>query len=195
MAIHATSSKLHWNYFLALEHDLDVLSRYVEFCPANLSVFSLELAHLLFAAASEVDVLAKCLCQIFAPASPRENITHYRPILLAQLTALPTTEISVPRYGLKFCPWDNWATAAGPNPNWWKSYNNVKHERNVFFQEATLQNALNALGALLILNFHFYRFTLSPPGPHPPRSTTRELQPESKLLRLPEDHYDSYLLV
>jgi hypothetical protein len=56
VTIAATAGKLHWNYFLALERDLEVVSRYVEFSRPNFQVFSIELAHLLFAAASEVDV-------------------------------------------------------------------------------------------------------------------------------------------
>jgi hypothetical protein len=60
MAIRTTAhAKLHWNYFIALEEDMQALSRYIEFCDDNLDVYSIELAHLLFAAASEVDVLAK----------------------------------------------------------------------------------------------------------------------------------------
>lgn len=54
--IHATKGKLHWNYFIALERDPELASRYVEFCPQNFEVYSIEFAHLLFAAASEVDV-------------------------------------------------------------------------------------------------------------------------------------------
>ena len=57
MAIQATAGKLHWNYFLALDRDLEVVSRYVEFTKPNFNVYSIELAHLLFAAASEVDVV------------------------------------------------------------------------------------------------------------------------------------------
>lgn len=62
MAIEASAAKLHWNYFLALEQDMDVVARYIEFTHANLNVYSIELAHLLFAASSEVDVIAKLLC-------------------------------------------------------------------------------------------------------------------------------------
>ncbi len=36
-------SKIHWNYFLALENDLDRLSRYVEFTTPNYPVYSIEL--------------------------------------------------------------------------------------------------------------------------------------------------------
>ena len=54
-----------------MEDDLDTLSRYIEFDSANLNVFSIELAHLLFAAASEVDVLAKRICELANPAARR----------------------------------------------------------------------------------------------------------------------------
>jgi hypothetical protein len=40
--IRAAESKLHWNYYLALERDMEQLSRYVEFCEPNLSVYSIE---------------------------------------------------------------------------------------------------------------------------------------------------------
>ncbi len=31
MTITVTQSKPHWNYFLALERDLEIVSRYIEF--------------------------------------------------------------------------------------------------------------------------------------------------------------------
>lgn len=193
--IKTTPSKLHWNYFLALERDLEVVSRYVEFCDANFQVYSIELAHLLFASASEVDVIAKLLCQQLAVNSPRGNINDYRTVLLASLPGLPITQVSVTRYGLTLTPWDSWAN--DQNPVWWRSYNNVKHERDAHYHEATLKNALNALGALLILTFHHYSYLLSPaPGqPLPPKDTMRELQPESTLLRLGDDYYYAHLIV
>jgi hypothetical protein len=90
----ASHDKLHWNYFLALENDLETLSRYIEFDRANFGVFSIELAHLLFAAASEVDVLAKRTCELVNPAAPRSNIDNYRAVVLAsnKLSKLPGLE-------------------------------------------------------------------------------------------------------
>ena len=189
MAINTTQSKVHWNYFLALERDMETLSRYVEFSQPNFGVYSIELAHLLFAASSEVEVVAKQLCQQAAPSMPRRNINEYKAALLSAIPDLPDTEVVVPRYGLSFRPWDNWR---GPdNPDWWRSYNNVKHERDAHFHEATLKNALNALGALLILTFHYYSRHLSAAGAAPlgRKDTTIELVPESTLLRLQGDYY------
>jgi hypothetical protein len=187
--IKATSGKLHWNYFLALERDLEGVSRYIEFTKPNFGTYSIELAHLLFAAASEVDVVAKLLCSILDPTKRPQNINAYRTILQVGLPDLHTTEIVVPRYGLTLVPWDNWSGKT--NPIWWTSYNQVKHERDTHFQKATLHNALNSLAALLILTYHFYSYSLcSTPGQRlAPKDTTLELEPQSTLLRLSGDYY------
>lgn len=195
MTIHVTSRKLHWNYFVALEHDLEAVSRYVEFSEENFGTFSIELAHLLFAAASEVDVVAKLLCEKINPAAPRGNINEYKAALLQIIPDLPNTEVFISRYGLSFKPWSNWS--GDTNPLWWRSYNNVKHERDTHFNEATLHNALNALGALLIITFHYYARTLAVPPSTvlTPKDTTQELQPESVLLRLDRSFYYDQLIV
>ncbi len=195
MAITSTGSKLHWNYFVALDRDLETTSRYVEFTDANFGVFSIELAHLLFAAASEVDVVAKLICEQLAPTAKRENINHYKAVLLPAIPTLPATTVHVPRYGLSFNPWDNWAGSR--NPDWWREYNDVKHERNRHFDRATLKNVLNSLGALLILSFHYYARTLNVDGDplRYPREVTRQLQPESSLIRFDDSWYDQGLRI
>lgn len=195
MGIQAKPAKLHWNYFLALERDLEATSRYIEFCEENFAVFSIELAHLLLAAASEVDVVAKLLCeQIDSTATPG-NINDYKATLLPAIPDLPMSEVFVPRYGLAFKPWSNWA--GQQNPLWWRSYNSVKHERDAHFSEATLKNSLNALGALLILIYHYYsRKLAAQPGQRlSPKDTMRELEPESTLVRLNEGYYYSNVIV
>ena len=184
--IKATSGLLHWNYFIALERDLEEVSRYIEFTKRNFPTYSIELAHLLFAAASEVDVVAKLICEKVAPSKRAGNIDQYRRVLMKELPEIPLIEISVPRYGLKFNPWENWGKST--TPDWWHSYNNVKHQRDAFFHEATLQNALNALGALLAFTYIYYSYELADePGIRlNPEETTRKLQPDSTLLRLPQ---------
>jgi hypothetical protein len=194
--IHATGGKLHWNYFLALERDLEVVSRYVEFTEANFRTFSIELAHILFAAASEVDVLSKLLCEKVSPGSLPEKprIDQYRPILKKNFPDLPVIKVFVPRYGLSFKPWENWT---GKNhPDWWQDYNKVKHSRHAHFERATLHNALNALGGLLILTYNYYRLVLAVGAPSlDPKDTMQSLQPQSTLLRLSDDHYHELVWV
>jgi hypothetical protein len=195
VAIAATPAKVHWNYFLALEQDTEQLARYVEFCEPNYSVFSVEIAHILFAAASEVDVVAKLLCAQVAPDAPRANINDYKAALLPAIVELPDMEVFVPRYGLSFRPWSNWA--GQQNPLWWRSYNKVKHERDVHFNQATLKNALNALGALLILTFHYYarKLAAQPNEVLAPKDTMMQLDPQSTLLRLHANYYYDKLVV
>jgi hypothetical protein len=179
----AASERLHWNYFLALEQDMERTSRYIEFSPSNFSAYSIELAHLLFAAASEVDVVGKALCAIVAPDAPRGNINDYRAVLGLMAPHLHSTRVFVPRYGLTLVPWKNWGDTPQTNPDWWMSYNRVKHARDAHFQEATL----------LVVIYELYRF--STPNlsdyPTPPAEIAKQLDPESALLRLSDDHYFS----
>jgi hypothetical protein len=192
--ITVTKSNLHWNYFIALEDDLGQVSRYVEFCGANLGVFSIELAHLLLAAASEVDVMAKCVCAIVDPQAKPGKINQYQAVLTAasqrgQILDMATVKVLVPRYGMDFIPWENWAR--GKSPDWWKSYNNVKHVRDQHFNEATLQHALNAVGALLILNYVYYRLQFKLDGKglpgYAPSVVFKLLSSWPRLMTLPQD--------
>jgi hypothetical protein len=127
-----------------LGHCLELASRYVEFHVDNFETYSIELAHLLFAAASEVDVVAKLLCQQLDPAAKRGNIDEYRAMLLKHLPDIGTMTVEIPRHGLVMTPWSDWLK--GVNPGWWQGYNNVKHERDRFFGQATLRNALESMG-------------------------------------------------
>lgn len=72
LAIHS-KIRPHWNYFLALEKDLEGVSRYIEFCKDNLNTYSIELAHLLLSSASEIDTIAKSVCSILEPKSKTEK--------------------------------------------------------------------------------------------------------------------------
>jgi hypothetical protein len=82
----------HWNYFLALEKDLEGLSHYIEFCKDNLNTYSIELAHLLLSSASEIDTIAKCICSILDPKAKPKNIDQYRKIIR---TAEETRRVSL----------------------------------------------------------------------------------------------------
>lgn len=189
-------SKIHWNYFLALERDLEILSRYVEFAENNFQVYSIELARLLFAAASEVEVVAKALCIVLEPASNPSNINGYRKILVEKLPDLARTEVFVHRYSLSYAPWSSWVPGEDGNPAWWRAYNNVKHQRDRHFDQANLQHALNAMGGLLVLMFHLYSRTLGANGVKlSAKETTAQFTPKSTLLKLHPDFYHLTVVV
>jgi hypothetical protein len=63
---------------------------------------------------------------------------------------LPTAQVDMPRFGLTFHPWMNWAKPKNP-PDWWQGNNKVKHQRHTHFDRASLKNVLNAVAGLLVL--------------------------------------------
>jgi len=189
------AARHHWNYYLAIEKDLENMSRYIEFSTANLGTYSIELTHILLSASSEIDVIMKQLCAMVSPGQNADNINDYKAIIQGHLVPFINEEISIVRYGLTYKPWDNWLGTQ--NPNWWRSYNNVKHQRNNHFNEANLQNTINAVGALLITVVYFYKFTFSNEVRHNVdfRETTRQLIPESSFIRMDLTYYNYHLLI
>lgn len=184
-----TTPKHHWNYFLAIEKDLENLSRYIEFSNENLGTYSIELTHILLSASSEIDVIMKQLCTLLDSSQTTKNIDQYKNIIQAQLQSFINEEVCIDRYGLSYRPWDNWNGTQ--NPNWWKSYNNVKHQRNDHFNEANLQNTINAVGALMLTVIYYYKYAFSNEAQNEIsfRDTTRLLQPNSSFMRINADYY------
>ncbi|MBI5354368.1 MAG: hypothetical protein HZB50_17140 [Chloroflexi bacterium] len=198
MGIEVKESLIHWNYFLALESDLAQVSRYIEFDKKNFRTYSIELAHLLLASSSEVDVIAKGICGFLEPKSSAENINQYREIINRNLPEFKKEFIYVPRFNIKLKPWDNWNSIKKPskNPLWWSSYNKVKHERSEYFAEANLKNVLNSVSGLLVTIFYFYKLKFSVNRPQlQARDITQLIMPESEFVRLDESYYYSHLIV
>jgi hypothetical protein len=54
-------------------------------------------------------------------------------------------------------PWDAWVSTADKNPLWWGSYNKVKHERNIHFAHANLENVLLSASAFLVALMFLYK--------------------------------------
>ena len=54
---------------------------------------------------------------------------------------------------MKVQPWISWDPKIAKSPDWWRAYNNVKHERDECFSDANQENTLKALCGLLSLCF------------------------------------------
>jgi len=144
----------YWRHFLALEADFAATSRYVEFSQQNFPTYSIEYVKLLLAVCSEIDVLCKIICEQVDVAAKRDNINDYRACLLAH-TQIASEEILIRASNLTFKPWDDWVS--GTNPSWWRSYNNVKHQRDSHFHEANLENCTNAICGLFVAVIYCYK--------------------------------------
>ena len=141
----------HWDYFLALEDDLAKLARFIHFSEDNLNTYSVEFARLLMTSTQEVDVLFRQICKKHNDNAERES--EYRTFFSnGDYVKIRDIEVSVRRYGLKFTPFKNWISTA---PTWWIANNKIKHQRHAHFQEASLNNVLNAMSALLVANIYF----------------------------------------
>jgi hypothetical protein len=144
----------HWNYFLALEADLKTISRYIEFHQSNFGTFSIGLAQIFQATCSEIDVVLKDLCETLSGRSVA-NINEYRDVVIKRAPGIISKKVSIPLHKLDFNPWKSWEN--GDTPDWWTSYNKVKHHRNTHYDHANLKNALNALSALYIVIYDLIR--------------------------------------
>ena len=120
----------------------------------NFSTYSIEFARLYLAIGSEIDVVSKLLCHKANPRIKPKGINNYRPVIVAKYPDFPEVEVIVSRSELSLTPWKEWRN--GTNPPWWWHYNEVKHERDKHFKEATLENTLNALGGLLVAVGYLY---------------------------------------
>jgi hypothetical protein len=156
MAIASGLIEPHWNYLLALERDVERISRYVEFHEDNFACFSVELARVLLAAGAESDVVAKQVCVAADPTSTADNIHQYREQLVPVHPKLAAFTVLLPRFGLTLKPWDEWNQPDGV-PVWWTAYNKTKHERHAEFRRANLKNVLNSVAALLVMVLYLYR--------------------------------------
>lgn len=174
--IHQGANNVHWNYFLALDADTSAMSRYIEFTEKNFDTYSVELARLLMAAASEVDVLAKTACSRVAPAKKPGKIDQYKAILATGRPNLESYPVQIRRYGLVLTPWSNWTS--GTNPLWWRAYNDVKHERNNHYSKANLKNALNAVAGLFVMLIYAF----------PDEASNGQLVPIPSLFSIPDSH-------
>jgi hypothetical protein len=140
----------YWQFFTALETDLTFTARFVEpVAGNNMGCYSIEFARLLLSAGSEVDVLCKVLCKQHSLHVSPTNIDGYRAAITTRFPGFTKLPVLIPRYGLTREPWKEWDT--GKNPAWWHAYNDVKHERNINFPKANLENALDAMAGLFVL--------------------------------------------
>ncbi|MFA5669801.1 MAG: hypothetical protein WC967_11195 [Balneolaceae bacterium] len=194
MGITVGKNLVHWNYFLAIEQDLAQVSRFIEFNENNFKCYSIELAHLLLASTSEVDVVLKALCNLFDNEMKHENINDYRKTIVKYLPHFHEEFCMLNRYSLKLNPWSSWDKNS--SPLWWKANNNVKHHRDEKFNEANLKNTLNSIAGLHVCVLYYYKklFEMTENNVLSMKKVTFRLNPEPSLIHVGEDYYYNTLV-
>jgi hypothetical protein len=194
MAIVYTRSKVHWNFFTALEQDVETLARFVEPVQQNDKTYSLEMCRILFAAAAECEVVLKEIAKLFSCPSDRYDIKDLQRAIMQHMPDLAAEKVFIKRYGLELDPWKNWRSSQ--TPDWWTGYNKVKHQRLNNYDEGNLTNALNAVGALKIAVIFYYRKEFAGGGAIISfQDTLEQLSPESRLFFLADERYPSLLRI
>jgi hypothetical protein len=175
-----TSSKIeaHWNYLLAIEGDLERLSRFIEFDERNFDCFSVEISRILLASGAETDVVCKQICKKLNPRSSADRIYPYQNEILASYPTIPDFKVLLPRYGLTLTPWSNWNSPNNP-PDWWTAYNKIKHHRDAEYHQANLRNALNGVCGLFVIVLYLYK----------EKAEEGELLPHTQILHVEEDRF------
>jgi hypothetical protein len=173
----------HWSYLLAIEHELNEVSRFVEFDERNFDCFSIEIARLLLTSAAEVDVVCKRLCKIINQESKANSIHQYETEIVAAFPSIPQFQVLLPRFGLTLTPWNEWSRP-GSVPFWWTAYNKIKHHRDSEYHRASLKNALNAVAGLFVVVLHLYK----------DKANRGQLGPLPELLRVEDIHYKGWSL-
>jgi hypothetical protein len=168
----------HWQFFESLDDELHSLSRLIDFSRNNFPTYSVHLARLYLSICSEIDVVAKLLCARIAPSEKAGNIDQYKTLITTSYPNFSALKIEMPGHELDFQPWASWNT--GKNPSWWKSYNDVKHERDKFYRDANLGNVLESAAGLLVLLTYYYQPELYLKNP--------PIHPDFRMLRLDQKY-------
>lgn len=153
MAIERNDTLIHWNFFLALEEDLERLARFVDLS-ANDATYSLEIARLFLSACAETDVVMKQLVKKYVADSEAASINAYFPVISARLPRFVRFVAEIPRHRLVLRPWESWREKNPPF--WWQDHNKVKHHRHEHFPKANLKNCVNSVAALYCATLHLY---------------------------------------
>lgn len=166
----------YWNYAELLNEELGNTARFVEPDVSNYQTYSLAYTNIILSACSEVEIVCRLLCQTVD--QEKDYITPEQWIQMKDISK--TIQKRFPHiyqaraeilqkheYIYPFKVWENNKKGILP---WWKEYNLVKHSRHQKFNNATLENALNSVAALIILNSYLYELTLGRNAPRMTRS-------------------------
>lgn len=164
--------KRYFAYYKALENDFLATERFVTIAADNFGTYSIEFIKLLQTTCSEVESVAKYLCSLLDPTKKCANINACCKIIIDSNNLFPRATTTIPQLDdMIVTPWFGWSYTTitdkngkqrinADNPEWWKKYNKVKHNRNEVdkstkqpnYKYANQGNVLNAIAALYILN-------------------------------------------
>lgn len=135
-----------WNQYRFLQRELIQSLDYVAPRVENYSVYSDKFLSIIRGSCSEIDSACK---KIIISQKPKINMADWREYLENKY-CISRVCLHIPLFQTYIRPFKKFEL--GESPEWWKAFTALKHQRDHNFHYATLENSLNAMGALLILN-------------------------------------------
>ncbi len=114
-------------------------------------IYSPRLAELLIRIGSQIDIYFRnwSVVQQNNPTKKTEELTFQNYKSINNVYRLEEKEIKILATDEIIKPFENWTKR---DPNWWASYNNVKHNGFFHKKEGNLINVIESLAALFLLN-------------------------------------------
>ena len=138
-----------WRYYLLLENKFKLALNFVEFTDNNFMTYSQEFSMLLLAICMEVESVLKI--RFYDTEKNNNNMYHYCKHLRS---VFPNIQyISISNYLNEYCVLPYALKEDKQVPEWWSSYNKLKHYRFEKYDIANLKNVYDALAGLFLLPF------------------------------------------
>lgn len=158
--------QLTWKNYILIEKEFVKNLDFITLDKDNYKCFSSAFLKILLQIGSEVDINAKLLCRCYNVQTKAKNIDDYRREIMREKADFSNTNVNIIQDCdiCPFKPWESWNSNV--NPDWWRVYNKIKHERNEigkimdeeknYYKFANLEMTLYALGGLYQLLIYIY---------------------------------------
>lgn len=143
----------YWRMFLMLEKEFVKTLDYVELNTNNYTTTSIIFSKLLLSIGAEIDnIFREC-----TKLSGRSDIKYYYKVIINKYPTIIDQTVNVKNTNIVLKPYAGW-NESQPSKSliFWQKYNELKHDRILNAQNASLKNVLNALAGLFIIEM--YRF-------------------------------------
>ena len=155
--------------FLLIQKDVLSLFDYIEPADKNLTCYSFRIHELLLRVCVEVEANFKAILKENGYSKSNNlNMLDYSKV--DQSHRLSSYQVKIPRWmgGENIItPFDSFLNLDDKekSPKWYRSYNNVKHDRYENFEEANFENLIHAVAGLVVLLSSQFHTTDFSPGP------------------------------
>lgn len=141
----------HWEKFKILETELSNVSRYINICEDNYKTHSSELSALILRACTDVEIIRKRMTEKKDNGSAATRLFELYP-------DIRDAEVFLPLWSLTVAPWKSLPDS---KPDWWKAYEDIKHDNRSSIQAGNLEYFLKSLSGLYILLLYYDRLLYS----------------------------------